>query len=80
MLLFHNLQLPRERSWRIRGRRKEGREELWKTKKYQRGEMIEVRNMSDKSKNTIFNWSVITFVSFFNFLNFYLIRFWIGMK
>lgn len=69
MLLFHNLQLPRERSWRIRGSRKEGREELWKTRKYQRGEMIETRNMGGKEKKMMYLPSAgvcNNFVSFYN--------------
>lgn len=42
-LLFHHLQLSLKRSWRVRGDRKEGGE-LWKIRKYQKGEVIELGN------------------------------------
>ena len=71
MLLCYHLQLSRKRSWRVRGDRKEGGE-LWKIRKYQKGEMIEVGNMVMIEKNII-SLTIIVFVSFYIifFLTFY---------
>ena len=72
MLLCYHLQLSRQRSWRVRGDRKEGRE-LWKIRKYQKGEMIEVGNMvMIEKKYYILNYNSFCFL-LYNLFSYFLL-------